>query len=269
MSGKKKSIQINDYLVNLDEFSPEEHIGNGAYSVVEKVVDKKTSKKYALKIFTKKDNENMQKEETVQNLIRTLVQFDHSTIIKFVGFSNRDIKGNKSTSIIMQYAENGSLAKMLNKNNKSYELNDTNRQIILLGIARSMMLFDKYNITIGNLKLENILLDENFYPHVTDFYNSILYTDIHPYTPIYASPEVNKGQNPSEKSDVYSFGMIMYEIVTNLAPFQELLKQKVPSFAFIVLHYQMKSIHILRNLLKIVGQKIQVNVHHSKKFISC
>lgn len=77
------------------------------------------------------------------------------------------------------------------------------------------------------LKPENILLDYNLYPIITDvgytfifqkqeFYNK------NPNEFLYMAPEILRENSVYNiKSDVYSFAMIAYEIVTQKKPFSE------------------------------------------------
>ena len=113
----------------------------------------------------------------------------------------------------MKYATNGSLQDILNKQCPQ-DFTNTSRQIIMIGVARSMMLFSKNKIFLGNLNPSKILLDENYYPHLTDFYESKLNNDHFEFC-LYSDPNLLNNSNLNEKSDVYSFALIMYEIITN------------------------------------------------------
>lgn len=157
-----------------------------------------------------------------------LSQFQHSTKIKFFGFSKQDFKGNKRYTIFMEYAEYGSLDKILDKIRQSIAPIDYEQHkcpIILIGIARSMMLLHKHKIIHGDLKPSNILLDKNYLPKLTDFQDSRVENTQITYTTLYSAPEVLLNLQFSEKSDVFSFGIIMYEVITNLFPYSDLINR--------------------------------------------
>lgn len=74
-----------------------------------------------------------------------------------------------------------------------------------------------------DLKLENILLDDDLNPKICDFGDSKhLSLDTNNTqnigTPLYMAPEVINGQPHSFLSDVYSFGVIVYYLYSNQMP---------------------------------------------------
>lgn len=100
---------------------------------------------------------------------------------------------------------------------------------VSLGIAKG--LYHLHNglwkpIIHGNLKLENILLDRNYQPQVSDFGTHLLLTptagqEILEASSIqgYKAPELIKIKDASEETDIYSFGVILLEIITGKEPF--------------------------------------------------
>lgn len=74
------------------------------------------------------------------------------------------------------------------------------------------MLIHKYNINHSNLNPNNILFDENFYPHLSDFYKAKINGKSN-FDDFYDASEV-KNTIFNKKTDVYSFGMIMQKLLT-------------------------------------------------------
>ena len=72
----------------------------------------------------------------------------------------------------MQLAKKGSLNSILNMIRDSKQPSDytnTSRQIILIGLSKSMQYLHDQNIVHGNLNSFNVLLDEKYQPLLTNF----------------------------------------------------------------------------------------------------
>lgn len=110
--------------------------------------------------------------------------------------------------LLYEHVPNGSLDKWLfyPKEKSHNQLIWQQRLDIALGVARAIAYLHsecQICITHGNLKLENILLDENLVPKVTDFgLRNFL-----------KKQEVSTSESPSER-DIYMLGKIFLQIVT-------------------------------------------------------
>jgi serine/threonine protein kinase len=90
-----------------------------------------------------------------------------------------------------------------------------------------------------DVKPSNFLVDENFRAKITDFGlsqirkrgESLIDRGGAVGTPLYMAPEVMDGAPFTEKSDVYSFGLVLWCLITGLAPFNELEAASNDSFA--------------------------------------
>ena len=84
---------------------------------------------------------------------------------------------------------------------------------MLISIARGMMILHQLHIIHRDLKAENILVDEDFYPRITDFGLSKFFDPYHSMsqsikdsgTAIYMAPEVIESDHFNTKADVYAF----------------------------------------------------------------
>ena len=96
---------------------------------------------------------------------------DHSpTIVNILGFSLEDFQGNPNIAILMDFKENGALKQLIEKgirHESPPNYDNTTKQIILCGIAHGMMILHSRHVI--HLKPENILLDSNFHPFISDF----------------------------------------------------------------------------------------------------
>lgn len=233
----------NRYSVDLNNLVKKQKLGEGGFGTVYLVEEKETGKKYAAKVSRKIINDDDDEDDAkkmINREIGLMIRTQHLTIIKFYGYSLIDFKGKNRVTLLMQYAENGSLAAYLNKAKRgladpSYD--NTAKQKILVGVARAMMYLHKHYLIHRDLKPDNVLLDDNLEPHVADFgtskfsppgksSNQTQYIG----TPQYMAPEVIDGGKYNGKADVYSFGILMYEVITQLAPFDDYVKGKITAF---------------------------------------
>lgn len=120
-------------------------------------------------------------------------------------------------------------------------LDNTNRQIILFGIAYGMYFLHMHEVIHRDLKPENILLDVNMHPKIIDFgtgkfldKDCQLITQSAQIGTLYYMPPEYLNEEPLfvKKSDVYSFGMIMYEIITGNKPYKELEGKEMNMYQF-------------------------------------
>ena len=100
--------------------------------------------------------------------------------------------------------------------------------MIAYGISVGMQYLHSHNIIHRDLKLANILEDNDLYPKIADFGLSKIYNQnltSNPAasfegTPIYIAPEIWSDFQYSTKSDVYAYSIILYEIITGEVPFE-------------------------------------------------
>ena len=169
--------------------------------------------------------------------IESVSRIRHQTLNRFYGISLTDFDNQNNPTIIMDYIENGSLQDLINNEKKFKSLDNTKKQIILIGIVRSMVILNSYNLIHGDLKPGNILIDKNYMPLITDFAFSQIYHPLQfqnqnkikktlPYTAPEIFPKSLNHQFRNMKSDVYSFGIIMYQLLTGLTPYEEIINFK-------------------------------------------
>lgn len=143
-------------------------------------------------------------EKEFRVTVSTLSGTHHRNLVSVKGFCFE--QGNKC--LLYEYVQNGSLDKWLFNPKRDHN----NEQIwqqkldIALGVARAIAYLHsecQKCITHGNLKLENVLLDENLAPKVTDFGLEDLIT----------KNAASSSESPSER-DIYMLGQMLLQIVT-------------------------------------------------------
>lgn len=150
--------KVRKYILDIKQFKKIKHLGSGRYGNVYSVEEISSGNTYAAKILNTQEAD-FQTKKMLNREIGIMTQCHHPTIVKLYGYSIRDFDGNKNTTIIMEYARKGSLYDLLNslRNGTSEDfIDNTIRQIILIGISRGMMYLHKNGIIHRDLKPGNI-----------------------------------------------------------------------------------------------------------------
>lgn len=212
--------------INFKNFDKGQRINTkkrGHYAIY-KVIERKTGKIYAAREIDCDDEESC--DEMIKFEKKLITNVKHPAIIKYIGYSKQKIFDEFFITIIMKFAKNGSIADVIRgiqeNNSLPEDYSDTCRQIILIGISNGMKYLHEKNYIHGNLKAENVLLDGQFNPLITDFFGH-LYRDTKLGNSIrYSAPEILTNSTYDKKIDVYAFGILMYEILTNSFSYPEL-----------------------------------------------
>ncbi|ESQ47238.1 hypothetical protein EUTSA_v10027672mg [Eutrema salsugineum] len=155
------------------------------------------------------------------NEVASMSQTSHVNIVSLLGFCYEKSK----RAIVYEFLENGSLDQFISKK-KPLHLDVTTLYGIALGVARGLEYLHhgcKTRIVHFDIKPQNILLDDNLCPKVSDFglaklcekRESILSLLDTRGTIGYIAPEVFSIMygRVSHKSDVYSYGMLVLEMI--------------------------------------------------------
>jgi serine/threonine protein kinase len=157
------------------------------------------------------------------NEVGTMGTIHHVNVIRLVGFcANGFIR-----VLVYEFLPNDSLEKFISSTTaKNSILNWDKLQDIAIGVAKGIEYLHQgcdQRILHFDIKLHNVLLDQNFNPKISDFgitklcsnnQSAVSMTTVRG-TVGYIAPKVfsrNFG-NVSSKADVYSFGVLLLEIV--------------------------------------------------------
>ena len=207
------SLLTKDYTIG-------DEIGSGKFGVIKLCTNKKTKKKYALKILSKKDMDSSDLE-LVRSEIEILKICQHPNIIKLYDiFENSDY-----FYIIMEYCSGGDLFSYIEKRN--FKLPEKKACEIIFKLCRALYYIHSYGIVHRDLKPENILMTddtENADIRLLDFgLSKILGPDEmcnEPYgTLSYVAPEVIIGEPYNKQVDLFSVGVITYLLLSGQLPF--------------------------------------------------
>ncbi|CAO2825307.1 unnamed protein product [Amaranthus hypochondriacus] len=197
-------------------------LGEGGFGIVYKG-KLQCGDQVAVKILKRSSNRDIDMVEFI-NEVASIGNTNHKNVVKLLGFC---YEGSKR-ALVYDYMPCGSLEKF------THGAGDENNQQlswgslfeIAIGIARGLeYLHQGCNTRIlhFDIKPQNILLDENYCPKISDFglakicpqKESIISMSEARGTVGYIAPEVfmKSSGGVSHKSDVYSYGMLVLEMV--------------------------------------------------------
>ena len=213
--------QINNKYLILEKVSTHEKIN------VFLVKNKQTDIKYIAKV-SKRNDDSFENEI---NILKSLNKNGNEYIINLIDSGEGEIirkykEPKKSKYIILEYAPNESIFDYLYV--KKTGFNELYSKIIFHKILKGIQFCHQNNICHRDIKLENILLDENFNPKICDFgcacYNESNLSD-NIGTIQYKSPEIsNSMKYDGFKADIFNLGEILFLLVTGNLGFNRATK---------------------------------------------
>ena len=255
-SSSINSIELNCSRAPLNEKESEPNmtlLGRGGFGCV--YLEKVQGEFFAAKHINLPENISEEKKQQVMNLIKSEIKatldLKHRNIICQFGFLKN--------VIYMEYASGKDLRKLLS----SRSLNMKFKLYLISEIAHGLLYLHTHNIIHGDLKCLNILLSKPYneneeeypVPKICDFGLCITMDDTNQlkgFTARWAAPEVMLKKAATKMSDIFSFGMVIYEIISQKSPFEEIkdnktvmkmiIDKKIPNIEVLQCEVNIKSI---------------------------
>ncbi|OHT11431.1 hypothetical protein TRFO_19060 [Tritrichomonas foetus] len=216
----------------IEDYEIVEKLRAGGFATVFIAKKKNTGEIYAAKDINAK-GKKMADDQMILREIEIFAKIKGPGILPFHGISLTNFEGEPYPTIFTKYMKNGSLGEMLRQEKlrkAPTEWNNTKKMINIYGICVAMAFIHKNNVIHRDLKPDNILLDENCYPFLSDFGMSKLVDStsnvktMNGGTPAFMAPEIYTNSPYNSKVDVYAFGMLLYQTICAKEPFAEFKK---------------------------------------------
>ncbi len=209
-----KQSKISDYSIG-------NQIGQGAYAVVKQGFHKQTGRKVAIKIYEKYRIADSQRKASVSREIKLLQRLDHANIVKLY----ETIDTPKQLYLIMELVRGRSLYTFV-RSKPGRRLAESECVRIFKQVADGIEYCHRNNVTHRDIKMENILIDENLNVKIIDFGFSICAAPTQRLkvfcgTPSYMSPEiVNRKEYIGPPTDIWSLGILLFALLCGNFPFR-------------------------------------------------
>lgn len=203
-------------------------IGEGSYAIVHKAYSRELNKNVAVKIIMKKTAPERFLQHFLPREIDVIKRLRHPNILRY----HQCIETNHRFFISMEYAANGSVLDLLLQRSQFTEPLGRKFFRELIGAVRYL---HRYDVVHRDLKLENLMLNDEFEVKLGDFgFSRCMTHNVHANTGMrflsttycgshaYASPEILNFEPYDPKlSDVWACGVILYTMVFGCFPFDD------------------------------------------------
>ncbi|PKK59713.1 hypothetical protein RhiirC2_794429 [Rhizophagus irregularis] len=240
MAENFETEDLNYYIDWLDNSITEEHIkyyeysdftniqqiGKGSYGNVIRVNWKNSNRLFAIKSF---NNDKQTLKEVVKELKLHRSVDDHGNIVRLYGITKIEdtIHQMNKYSLILEYANNGTLSTYLNEHFNKLDWNE--KCLLALQLASAVEFLHEKDIVHRDLHPNNILVHEKNIK-LADFGLSKKIAEVSsdaskifgviPYIDPESFSNQRQNYKLNKKSDVYSVGVLLWQISSGYEPFK-------------------------------------------------
>lgn len=201
-----------------------ELIGQGGFGAVYRAYQPLIGREVAIKIILPQHANRPDFIRRFESEAQLVARLEHPFIVPLYDYW-REPGG---AYLVMRWLKGGSLQDLIEKEG-ALDIARVSR--LLTQIGEALAVAHRQGIIHRDLKLENILLDENGNAYLTDFgiakdlggKDRITQNDAILGSPAYLSPEQIKGEQLTPKTDIYAIGIVLYELLSGGSPYPDAL----------------------------------------------
>lgn len=224
---KSHDVKKQDFLFDKNEYNDIQKIDKTVFSNIVnsfKIAIKKSNhKKYIINTL-----DVYKKLDLISEEFRIQIELKYPVLNKLRGLSY----DGHNILFLYKYYQNETLEEYFIKTQKKEPC--TNDYIIMLGILIGLKYLESKNILNTQLYPDNIYLDDNFYPIISQYASHRFIYDVSgvdikiPQNIIWYSPlETLVEDAYTNKSLVYIYSLIVYQLLTKLIPYEKMRKKSV------------------------------------------
>ncbi|KAL1563657.1 receptor-like serine/threonine-protein kinase SD1-8 [Salvia divinorum] len=210
-------IKMTTIVQATNNFSTENKIGVGGFGTVYKG-NMPSGEEVAVKRLSKSSKQGL---EEFRNEVMVIAKLQHRNLVRLLGCCIEE----EERMLIYEYLQNKSLDLFVFDYNCRTLLTWPKRYDIIMGIARGLLYLhhdSRLKIIHSDLKTNNILLDGNLAPKISDFGLARIFEEDQGLartkrvvgTYGYMAPEYAIDGKYSVKSDIFSLGVVLLEIIS-------------------------------------------------------
>lgn len=188
-------------------------LGQGSFAKVYEGFDKRNKMNVAIKVIDKRKVLEPKRRALIQTEINILSKMKHRNIGEFY----RLIEDHKRLFIVMQLCGTLTLNHFCRQFNGK-RLNEEQGYAVFSQIAKGVKYMHEHNVSHRDLKLTNILIDDEYTVKIIDFGFACEANERHKMycgTPSYMAPEiVEKKLYFPKPTDIWSLGVVLYKLLT-------------------------------------------------------
>jgi len=234
-SSKAFAKTKQDRSIMLSHLKRHRVLGQGGFGKVWLVSHKSSTESYALKVISK---QKLVRSHQVQSVLREkdmLCLLQHPFILHLVStFQDED-----NLYLLLPVIQGGELySQVRSRSVDGRGLPSYDAAFYAACIVEALGHFHQRHIAYRDLKLENVLLDNEGYCIIVDLGFAKVVTDktfTMVGTPEYLAPEVIMSRGHNHAADYWSFGVLVYELMCGLSPFFQKGSSQMDMFKRIVM----------------------------------
>ena len=202
-----------------ERYELKELVGTGGMSTVYCAYDSLLERHVALKILHDRYTDDDEYVARFRHEARAVAQLSHPNIVTVIDRGEQDGR----QFIVFELVDGENLKELIERTGALPV-----RRVLVLGIdiARALAFAHASGLIHRDVKPQNVLLDGEGQPKVTDFgisrsLDAVGHTQTGTVlgTSHYIAPEQARGQRADKQTDVYSFGVVLFELLTGTVPY--------------------------------------------------